>query len=73
MMIDSVVRHDRVASAATRNTEEWTRRICGIIFATRLSALRPAARELIVAQQMSGGTPAQEITARVFSKQEEAG
>src|SRR5436305_789365 len=47
--------------------------IGGIIFATRLSALRPVARELIVAQQMSGGAPAQEITARVFSKQGEAG
>jgi len=46
--------------------------IGGIIFATRLSALRPAARELIVAQQISGGAPAQEITARVFSKQGEA-
>src|SRR5947209_14799403 len=47
--------------------------IGGIFFATRLSALRPVARELIVAQQMSGGTPAQEITARVFSKRGEAG
>ena len=37
-------------------------------FGSRLRALRPAARELIVAQQMAGGTPAQEMTARVFSK-----
>ncbi len=43
--------------------------ICGgIVFGLRWSAHRPLARELIVAQQMSGGTPAQEITARVFSK-----
>jgi len=43
--------------------------VCGaIIFWTRLPQLRPAAREMIVAQQMSGGTPAQEMTARVFTK-----
>ena len=40
----------------------------GIIFGLRWSAHRPTARELIVAQQMAGGTPAQEITARVFQK-----
>lgn len=45
--------------------------ISGTVFGSRLSKLRPMARELIVAQQMSGGTPAQEITARVFSKQGE--
>lgn len=42
--------------------------IGGAIFASRLPALRPAARQLIVAQQMQGGAPAQEITARVFIK-----
>jgi len=43
--------------------------ICGgIIFGTRWSAHRPLARELIVAQQMTGGAPAQEMTARVFQK-----
>jgi MFS family permease len=39
-----------------------------VIFWTRLPALRPTAREMIVAQQMSGGTPAQEMTGRVFTK-----
>ena len=38
------------------------------IFWLRLPSLRPAAREMIVAQQMSGGAPAQEMTARVFTK-----
>ena len=43
--------------------------ICGgIIFGARWSSHRPLARELIVAQQMTGGAPAQEMTARVFSK-----
>jgi MFS family permease len=43
--------------------------ICGAaIFWTRLPVLRPATREMIVAQQMSGGAPAQEMTARVFTK-----
>jgi threonine dehydrogenase-like Zn-dependent dehydrogenase len=46
--------------------------ICGgIIFGLRWSAHRPLARELIVAQQMTGGAPAQEMTARVFSKTSE--
>lgn len=40
----------------------------GVIFGMRWSAHRPVARELIVAQQMTGGTPAQEMTARVFQK-----
>lgn len=40
----------------------------GIIFGLRWSAHRPMARELIVAQQMTGGAPAQEMTARVFQK-----
>lgn len=40
----------------------------GIIFGWRWSAHRSVARELIVAQQMAGGTPAQEMTARVFQK-----
>lgn len=43
--------------------------ICGgIIFGVRWSAHRPVARELIVAQQMTGGSPAQEMTGRVFQK-----
>jgi MFS family permease len=42
--------------------------IGGVIFGLRWPALRPAARELVVAQQMTGGTPAQEMTARIFSK-----
>ena len=53
----------------------WTVALGGIIsmigatvFGLRLPALRPAAREMIVAQQMAGGAPAQEMTARVFSK-----
>jgi len=45
--------------------------ISGAVFGLHLPKLRPMARELIVAQQMSGGTPAQEITARVFSKRGE--
>ena len=36
--------------------------IGGITFALHLPALRPQARQLIVAQQMVGGDPAQEIT-----------
>ncbi|MGE5324694.1 MAG: MFS transporter [Actinomycetota bacterium] len=40
----------------------------GLIFGLRWPALRPAARELVIAQQMTGGAPAQEITARMFSK-----
>jgi len=42
--------------------------IGGVIFGWRWPALRPAARKLVIAQQMTGGTPAQEMTARVFSK-----
>lgn len=38
------------------------------LFALKLPALRPAAREMIVAQQVAGGSPAQEMTAPVFSK-----
>jgi len=41
-----------------------------IIFGMKLPALRPVAREMIVAQQMAGGTPAQEMTGRVFAKSE---
>jgi MFS family permease len=40
----------------------------GVTFGMRWSSHRPVARDLIVAQQMTGGTPAQEITARVFQK-----
>ncbi|HET9282598.1 MAG TPA: MFS transporter [Candidatus Angelobacter sp.] len=39
-----------------------------IVFGLKLPALRPAAREMIVAQQMAGGAPAQEMTGRVFAK-----
>ncbi|HEV8183289.1 MAG TPA: MFS transporter [Candidatus Angelobacter sp.] len=38
------------------------------LFGLKLPALRPAAREMIVAQQIAGGSPAQEMTAPVFSK-----
>jgi MFS family permease len=38
------------------------------VFGSKLSAIRPAVREMIVAQQMSGGAPAQEMTGRVFTK-----
>jgi hypothetical protein len=38
------------------------------VFSSKLPALRPAAREMIVAQQMAGGAPAQEMTGRVFTK-----
>jgi MFS family permease len=38
------------------------------LFGSKLSALRPAAREMIIAQQVAGGDPAQEMTAPVFSK-----
>jgi hypothetical protein len=38
------------------------------LFGLKLPALRPAAREMIVAQQVAGGAPAQEMTAPVFSK-----
>jgi len=40
----------------------------GVFFGVRWSSHRPVARDLIVAQQMTGGAPAQEITARVFQK-----
>lgn len=42
--------------------------IGAIVFGLKLPALRPAARELIIAQQMAGGAPAQEMTGRVFAK-----
>jgi MFS family permease len=38
------------------------------VFGSKLPAIRPAAREMIVAQQMAGGAPAQEMTGRVFTK-----
>jgi MFS family permease len=38
------------------------------LFGLKLPALRPAAREMIVAQQVAEGSPAQEMTAPVFSK-----
>ena len=53
----------------------WTVAMGGIIamagalvFGLRLPIHRPVAREMIVAQQMAGGSPAQEMTAPVFSK-----
>jgi MFS family permease len=39
-----------------------------VAFALRLPVHRPAARAMIVAQQIAGGAPAQEMTAPVFSK-----
>jgi MFS family permease len=39
-----------------------------LVFALRLPIHRPLAREMIVAQQMAGGSPAEEMTAPVFSK-----
>jgi MFS family permease len=38
------------------------------LFGLKLPALRPAARQMIVSQQMAGGAPAQEMTGRVFTK-----
>ena len=46
--------------------------IGGVVFATRLSALRRATQALAAAQQTSGAAPAQKITAPVFSRQGEA-
>jgi MFS family permease len=53
----------------------WTVAIGGIIsiagaavFGARLPVHRPVAREMIIAQQMAGGAPAQEMTGRVFEK-----
>ena len=53
----------------------WTVAMGGVIaiagamvFAFRLPIHRPVAREMIVAQQMAGGSPAQEMTAPVFAK-----
>jgi MFS family permease len=43
------------------------------VFGSKLPVLRPAARELIVAQQMAGGAPAQEMTAPVFTKGDPVG
>jgi MFS family permease len=40
----------------------------GGVFALRLPVHRPMAREMIIAQQMAGGAPPQEMTAPVFSK-----
>jgi MFS family permease len=39
-----------------------------LVFALRLPIHRPLARQMIVAQQMAGGSPAEEMTAPVFSK-----
>ena len=53
----------------------WTVAIGGVvsvvgafIFGMRLPVHRPVAREMIIAQQMAGGAPAQEMTGRVFEK-----
>ena len=60
-------------SVAHKIGASWTVTMGGIIsilgalmFGLKLPALRPAARELIVAQQMQGGAPAQEITGRIL-------
>jgi hypothetical protein len=42
------------------------------VFGSKLPVIRSAAREMIVAQQMVGGDPAQEMTGRVFTKNGEA-
>jgi MFS family permease len=42
--------------------------IGAVAFGLNLPALRPAAREMIVAQQMAGGAPVEEMTGRVFAK-----
>jgi MFS family permease len=42
--------------------------IGAVVFGLNLPALRPVAREMIVAQQMAGGAPAEEMTGRVFTK-----
>jgi len=42
--------------------------LASAVFALRLPVHRPMAREMIVAQQMAGGDPPQEMTAPVFSK-----
>jgi MFS family permease len=53
----------------------WTVAIGGVVsvvgafvFGMRLPVHRPVAREMIIAQQMAGGAPAQEMTGRVFEK-----
>jgi MFS family permease len=53
----------------------WTVAIGGMVaivgaavFGMRLPVHRPVAREMIIAQQMAGGAPAQEMTGRVFEK-----
>jgi len=38
------------------------------VFWSKLPVLRPVGREMIVAQQMAGGAPAEEMTGRVFTK-----
>ncbi|MGC2694738.1 MAG: MFS transporter [Candidatus Angelobacter sp.] len=38
------------------------------LFGSKLPTLRPAAREMIIAQQIAGGDPPQEMTAPVFAK-----
>ncbi|HEU4414578.1 MAG TPA: MFS transporter [Candidatus Angelobacter sp.] len=62
-------------SVAHKLGAPWTVAIGGmvasvgaLVFWLKLPALRPAARELIVAQQIAGGAPAQEMTGRVFTK-----
>ena len=62
-------------SVAHKLGAPWTVAIGGMVasvgasvFWLKLPALRPAAREMIVAQQVAGGAPAQEMTGRVFTK-----
>ncbi len=62
-------------SLAHKLSAPWTVAMGGVVamagalvFALRLPIHRPVAREMIVAQQMAGGSPAEEMTAPVFSK-----
>jgi MFS family permease len=54
---------DRIGAAATVAIGGAACITGAAVFWTRLSALRPLARELILAQQMAAGEPAEEITA----------
>jgi MFS family permease len=53
---------ERVGAPATIAIGASTCIIGAIVFGLRLPALRDEARQLIVAQQMVGGTPAEEVT-----------
>src|SRR5881394_1773981 len=45
-MIDSVISHHRVALAATGDTEEWTRRVRGIVLASAAGAGRSSVEHI---------------------------